>query len=153
MFHRETDLMYFRSMKVSLDKLFINTAEPIPVEQWHAQDVTDNPDLVSHELRYVTLSIDISTNSIQRLISGLQPNMPWAEDQFQERVSGEPLNPPPSEAWWPYAQQGNAAHKEGEVFSHSYPERYWPKHAGTLGCGGDPGGCEIDREDGHFGIR
>lgn len=57
--------------------------------------------------------------------------MPWAEDQFLERVSGQPLNPPPSEAWWPYAQAGNAAHKTDEKFSHTYPERFWPKRAGA----------------------
>jgi hypothetical protein len=62
-------------------------------------------------------------------------NLPWAEDHFQERVSGEPLNPPPSEAWWPFNQQQNAAHKmqkDGHAaqFSHTYPERFWPKVAG-----------------------
>jgi thymidylate synthase len=62
----------------------------------------------------------------------VQPNLPWAEDHFLERVSGEPLNPPPSEAWWPFAQQGNAAHKKAEKFSHTYPERMWPKHAGDI---------------------
>ena len=60
--------------------------------------------------------------------------MPWAEDHFQERVSGLPLNPAPSEAWWPFASKKegdtNRDHKsEGEKFSHTYPERMWPKHA------------------------
>ncbi|QEQ93654.1 thymidylate synthase [Streptomyces phage Zuko] len=60
-------------------------------------------------------------------------NLPWAEDHFQERVSGEPLNPPPSNAWWPFAQSGNAMHKAEEKFSHTYPERYWPKFANIEG--------------------
>lgn len=75
-------------------------------------------------------------------------NQPWAEDHFQERVSGLPLNPPPSEAWWPFNQQGNAAHKfqkDGTMpkFSHTYPERFWPKKAGEV----------TDGYVGHFGIR
>jgi len=60
----------------------------------------------------------------------VKPNLPWAEDHFLERVSGEPLNPPASEAWWPYARAGNAEHKNGEKFHHTYPERIWPKGAG-----------------------
>lgn len=63
--------------------------------------------------------------------------LPWAEDHFLERVGGEPLNPAPSEAWWPFASKKegtNVAHKsEGEAFSHTYPERMWPK----LANGGD----------------
>jgi hypothetical protein len=66
------------------------------------------------------------------LVTGAR--MPWAEDHFQERVSGEPMNPAPSEAWWPFASKKandtNADHKsEGEAFSHTYPERMWPKLA------------------------
>jgi len=57
--------------------------------------------------------------------------LPWAEDHFKERISGEPLNPPPSNEWWPFAQKNNQEHKsEGEAFSHTYPERMWPKWAG-----------------------
>jgi len=59
--------------------------------------------------------------------------VPWAEDHFLERVGGSPLNPAPSEGWWPFAKKGtttNADHKsEGEAFSHTYPERMWPKFA------------------------
>lgn len=60
--------------------------------------------------------------------------MPWAEDHFLERVSGEPLNPSPSEAWWPFRQKKdgntNTDHKsEGNAFSHTYPERMWPRMA------------------------
>lgn len=59
----------------------------------------------------------------------VQPNLPWAEDHFQERVSGKPLNPPPSSDWWPFNVRGNASHKTDEQFSHTYPERMWPKRA------------------------
>lgn len=94
----------------------------------HAQKTT-TPDMQSRELNYVTLEFMIPpTQEAWQVI--VQPNLPWAEDHFKERISGEPLNPPPAEAWWPYAQQGNAAHKKEEVFSHSYPERIWPKNAG-----------------------
>lgn len=64
------------------------------------------------------------------LIKDAQPNMPWAEDHFQERISGIPYNPPPSHEWWPFSQESNKEHRNGELFSHTYPERFWPKNAG-----------------------
>jgi hypothetical protein len=62
----------------------------------------------------------------------IRPSWPWAEDHFQERVSGRPLNPSPSEAWWPYRVRGNEAHKQHGAFSHTYPERIWPREAGRF---------------------
>jgi hypothetical protein len=60
------------------------------------------------------------------LIEMVDPNLPWAEDHFQERVSGEPLNPPPSHTEWPYGQSKNEGHMVEGKFSHTYPERFWP---------------------------
>lgn len=67
------------------------------------------------------------------LARDVQPNLPWAEDHFNERVSGKPLNPPPSHERWPYARAGNEEHMEGGKFSHTYPERFWPKYAAMGG--------------------
>lgn len=84
--------------------------------------------MTTRELRDVHMHFRMHDNPAD-LITDVQPNLPWAEDHFQERISGEPLNPPPSEAWWPYAQQGNAEHKQNQQFSHTYPERFWSKFA------------------------
>lgn len=106
----------------------------IPMNSWQSQDVVSKPGMsFSRELRHVTFRVDPmpdSANGLQELIS---PNLPWAEDHFLERVSGEALNPPPSEAYWPYAVRGNKAHKDGELFSHTYPERMWAKYANMGG--------------------
>lgn len=59
----------------------------------------------------------------------IRPNQPWAEEHFLERVSGEPLNPPPSHVRWPFAQKSNEEHTDGGKFSHTYPERFWPRFA------------------------
>lgn len=103
--------------------------EEVEVGEWQSQDVSNNPDMISRELRHhrFELYVPASMTKLQELI---KPNLPWAEDHFQERVGGKPLNPPPSEQWWPYAVQGNKEHKADERFSHTYPERFWPKHAG-----------------------
>lgn len=63
----------------------------------------------------------------------IKPNLPWADEHFEERISGQPLNPPPSHVNWPFAANKNEKFKFDEKFSHTYPERYWPRHAESLG--------------------
>lgn len=99
------------------------------VGQWQSQA----SETLTRELMGVVLEYFIPPTP-ETLRDDTGANLPWAEDHFQERVSGKPLNPPPSEAWWPFNQQQNAAHKmqkdgTASVFSHTYPERFWPKYA------------------------
>lgn len=63
--------------------------------------------------------------TVEELQESVGPNLPWAEDHFQERVSGVPHNPPPSASWWPFAQRNNTQYKQNEKFTHTYPERLW----------------------------
>jgi hypothetical protein len=62
----------------------------------------------------------------------INPNFAWADEHFEERVGGLPLNPPPSHVRWPYAQKNNAEFGGEEKFSHTYPERIWPKFASEI---------------------
>lgn len=61
----------------------------------------------------------------------IRPNLPWAEEHFLERVSGKPMNPPPSHERWPFAQKNNNTFRKDEKFDHTYPERFWPKFANS----------------------
>lgn len=60
----------------------------------------------------------------------LEPDLPWADAHFAERVGGVPLNPPPSHVDWPW-HKGNESRHLDEIgeFAHTYPERFWPKRA------------------------
>ena len=94
--------------------------------KWQSIDV-EQPmvELLNHTIKFV-----IPDNMVQ-VIDEVRPNLPWAKDHLQERVGGEPLNPPPSNEWWPFAQRGNKQFKADEKFSHTYPERLWsPKLKG-----------------------
>lgn len=66
-------------------------------------------------------------HTIVGLKSEINPNLPWADEHFEERVSGKPLNPPPSHVHWPFASKKNQDHLNNNKFSHTYPERFWPK--------------------------
>ena len=112
----------------SLVRRIMLHGQEVEVGQWQSQDVSDKPHMVSRELRHETFRLPVAW-SVKGLQHAIRPNLPWAEDHFLERVGGWPLNPPPSEAYWPFAVAGNAAHKADEKFSHTYPERMWPKRA------------------------
>jgi hypothetical protein len=81
----------------------------------------------------------------------VKPNLPFAEKQFEDRVSGKPLNPPPSDKLWPWAHHLDDDKKD-EKYSHTYPERFWPKQAGSepTYVQGDGGTL---RKSPHRGIR
>ena len=66
--------------------------------------------------------------TVPEMVKEIKPNLPWADDHFEERIGGKPLNPPPSNEWWPFAQRGNKQFKADEKFSHTYPERIFPPY-------------------------
>lgn len=106
-------------------------ADPVYVGEWQSQrDVTGAN--TTYEILNASFQMPMPDfPSEAARVTGA--NLPWAEDHFRERVSGKPLNPPPSNAWWPFNVNGNALHKLEEKFSHTYPERYWPKFANIEG--------------------
>lgn len=97
----------------------------------------------THELQDVMICFDPVPRDLNQLVPFIDHS--WADDHFSERVSGTPHNPPPSHLSWPYAVRGNAMHtrppriSQGatgptvrlpDQFDHTYPERFWPQHAG-----------------------
>lgn len=100
-------------------------APEVKVPEWQSLPVADKPQGVTHELQNVIIQVPIPETREDAIID-VEPHLPWAEEHFQERVSGVPYNPPPSHVNWPFAQASNAEHVKDEKFSHTYPERMWP---------------------------
>lgn len=98
----------------------------VPVGHWQGIDAPMPTVEVFNHLLCCNVNPDLDVLKEQ-----IQPNLPWADDHFMERVGGEPLNPPPSSDWWPFAQRGNKEFKEQDKFTHTYPERFWPRWAGS----------------------
>lgn len=141
--------MKFEELYNSLAMELIHNGETVDVGEWHAQDVSDQPMLVTRELGNIVIQYPVP-HFLTSLQERVQPNMPFAEAQFQDRVSGLPSNPPPSADLWPYKHKDHEEHllKAGGHFSHTYPERFWPKRAGSEEL------RELPREGfSRFGIR
>lgn len=106
--------------------------EPIHIGEWQSKDVSKIKQYATFELVDTTLFLTVPPTQDAWLKSlGDDVNYAWAEEHFLERVGGVPLNPAPSHERWPWAHH-NGNHQTGprQVFSHTYPERMWPRHAG-----------------------
>jgi hypothetical protein len=111
-------------------------AGEVPVEKWHGIPTEGKPDLVSLELPYMgfhslnTINIAGNWDPVEYLRQQIQPNLPWADDHFAERVGGEPLNPGEQYKNWPWYQVGSKWDKGFRAsgkFTHTYMERMWPQ--------------------------
>lgn len=104
---------------------------PVKSEKWQGLSTDNKPELEMREILFPNFSIPLrGIDDLEHWRNDIKPNLPFADEHFAERVSGVPSNP--GEAWriWPW---GNAADKhrtEGEKFTHTYQERFWPKSAG-----------------------
>lgn len=102
-------------------------APRVDVGSWHSKSTEGNPLLVTRELPYVSFNMYVD-RSILGLQHEVKPNLPWAEEHMLERLGGVPLNPPPSHVNWPWSHGQHQAEID-KKFSHTYPERMWPKYA------------------------
>jgi thymidylate synthase len=97
------------------------------VDTGHWQALEGVPHTKTREMRNVLIGYNIPPEA-GTLVHELSPNMPWAEEEFEVRVSGTPHNPHPSVVNWPWYSPDWEAEKGGQ-YSHTYAERYWPKRA------------------------
>lgn len=148
----------FDPMRSLIERVFIGSAAEVSVGEWQSIVDQSHPASTTFELRNVSVEgmVPSGYGSWGDLLYGPEydANHDWAEEHFQERVGGKPLNPPPSAERWPHAQKNNEEHKTEGEFSHTYPERFWPKWAGggvSNFRNGDDGGYW--GTDPHRGIR
>lgn len=102
--------------------------EDTNVGEWQARQGTPLDD--TRELLHVNFMYKMPPGSVL-LAQEVEPNLPWAENHFKERVGGEPLNPGKEYRNWPWFKGNVEEHQtqEEEKFSHTYMERMWPRDA------------------------
>jgi hypothetical protein len=108
-------------------------SKPIHRGKWQTLDVSTSDLHATRELRNVSLFYTVP-GLHYILAEEVKPDLPWAEEHHAERVGGEPLNPAPSYLRWPHHTGASDRHIDGSTrFSHTYPERFWPRVAGYAG--------------------
>ena len=103
----------------------------VHTEKWQGKEIKHDPKYTMIETLNLSFSCQMSPD-IKVIGEQIKPNFEWADEHFEERVGGLPLNPPPSHVRWPYAQKNNEEFGGLEKFSHTYPERIWPKFASEI---------------------
>lgn len=110
----------------------LRVAPVVHSKYWQGVDISKMREAATAETLHYSMRAPMIWKQ-DELVADVRPDLPWADDHFAERVSGKPINPPPSEEWWPHAPPGQKNEKfkthtnaDGQpCFSHSYPERLW----------------------------
>jgi len=123
---------YFPSFAAMLDRMATRMrteSQDVHTESWQGIDISKRPEARMKEILgvYFEVPMDVCNDidGLQSLREHINPNLPWANDHFEERVCGYPMNP--GETWkrWPWAQSaGNFLDKKGR-FEVNYMERFW----------------------------
>lgn len=119
----------FKTLIPKLEDNLVNFGRLVDSNSWQGQ--TNTQKFV--EMQNVAFQVPMMAHKDQ-LEKDIHPNIPWAEKHFQERIKGVPYNPGETYKLWPYYKniEAKGHRSEGEKFTHTYMERYWPKHAGEI---------------------
>lgn len=117
----------------------INTGILVDTGHWQGVSTKGRPDLQTIELSPMNWSCPFPQGTdgnhpeemVARLQELIQPNLPWADEHFGERVGGTPQNPDPSHERWPHWRGQDDSTKVDGKFTHTYSERFWPREAWT----------------------
>ncbi|MGL4567321.1 MAG: hypothetical protein ACRCU6_02190 [Fusobacteriaceae bacterium] len=98
------------------------TAKKINPGRWQGLEIQNT--MIEIFDIYFRVEIPKTIEDMRRQCS---PDLPWADDHFDERVFGVPTNPGATFKQWPFYKEDS--YRKG-IFSHTYQERFWPKFAG-----------------------
>lgn len=118
------DMNDFREARAYLVRRLLNTT-PANHGKWQQLDVSKSSLHATYEILNTTLWYQMPKNQLDAE-AYIGPDLPWAENHFQERVGGEPINPGVEHANWPYHAHGADLHIKGGRYDHNYMERMWP---------------------------
>lgn len=100
--------------------------------RWQGADIANKPEMATHEVAHCSFAVPMPTEDLQFYRDDIMPNLPWADDHFEERICGAPINPGVQWENWPYNKSAATFLDKRGMFNHNYMERYWPKFAGIF---------------------
>src|SRR5262245_23003738 len=76
-------------------KLLLKFGEDVGAGRWQGVPTEGKPDLVTRELLDFDFGVRFpyDEHSLQRLRLDVDPSMPWADLEFEDRIGGIPLTP------------------------------------------------------------
>lgn len=117
---------FYKDTKTLIQSLgedfFTNKAKLIQPEKWQGMEISTK--MIEQFDLFFRVPMD---QTIAKSAKNTNPDLPWANDHFDERIGKLPTNPGVTFKYWPYYQEKE--YREGGIFTHSYQERFWPKYA------------------------
>lgn len=104
-------------------------AKIVRAPRWQGMDVSGKPDMETLELLNHTSTLWLPDEDLAQYRRDIRPDLPWADDHFEERVSGYPTNPGTQWAKWRLGKSAEGSLDPDGRFNHNYMERFWPKFA------------------------
>lgn len=109
----------------------VKFGQEVDTGHWQGVETEGRPDMVTDEVRNLSWVAKMPEVREEAAIM-IQPNLPWAEDHFRERVSRAPTNPGEQYKNWPWwggqmRQTSAGTESDRFIFTHTYQERFWPK--------------------------
>jgi hypothetical protein len=115
----------FRDARAFLaERLLLTT--PQNQGKWQSLDISKSSIHDTYELLNVTMMYQMP-QTVKGAQKHIDPDLPWSEAHFQERIGRKPINPGVEHANWPYHANGADLHVKGGKYDHNYMERIWPK--------------------------
>ena len=122
----------FTGVRARIRRSFLEHSHTVHTESWQGIDITRRPEAEMHELMNVCFTVPLwGIMDVERWQKDIKPNLPWADDHFEERVCGYPINPGHQWKKWPWGLKAQESLGLKGIFNHNYMERYWPKFAGS----------------------
>lgn len=121
----------FHSARHALRVAFKTRANIVHPKNWQGVDVSKRPEMRSSELLMENLQVHMGgIADLDHWRRDINPNLPWADNHFEERICGYPINPGVEWENWPWASSADGHRDEQGQFNHNYMERLWPRFAG-----------------------
>jgi hypothetical protein len=118
----------FNTIKARAKYEFRRNSIKVHPPRWQGVDVSKRPEMTSYELLNFSFTLNLPRTDLEYYQRTIEPNLPWADDHFSERVCGWPLNPGTQWRNWPWANSADRF-RDNAIFNHTYMERLWPKYA------------------------
>ena len=119
----------FERVYDALKAEFKQSAQLVKPPRWQGMDVSSKPDMETYELLNYSYTVWLPDTDLGGYRQDIKPDLPWADDHFEERVCGYPLNPGTQWSKWRLAIGADKSRSGDGRFNHNYMERHWPKYA------------------------
>jgi hypothetical protein len=119
----------FAAMIYWSDAVMRDLSHFVHTETWQGVSIEKMPEarmreVLHHDFR-VPMTICNMDTPLESLRDELKPNLPWADEHFEERICGYPMNPGKSWEHWPWANSSKDFLDSKGRFEINYMERFW----------------------------